>query len=106
MIQITIGSAERQFSSIRDIDEGWINQHVNRRKNDGQNVCVEISIEEPPINMHLCTPACSVGRGGCRPPNPQESKIFELWRKQGLNQMSFSGGNVVAFLKKLRNILN
>jgi len=35
MIRIKIGGSERQLSSINDLDESWINQQVNRRKQDG-----------------------------------------------------------------------
>lgn len=106
MIQIQIGSSERQFSSIRDLDESWINQQINRRKADGQAVCVQVSIEQTSVNIRLSTPACSKSGGGGRPPNPQEKAIFDLWDERGLNQANFSGGNVVAFFKQLRKLLD
>jgi hypothetical protein len=56
--------------------------------------------------MRLSTPACAVNGGGGRAPNPEEKAIFDLWKKHGLNQMDFSGGNVIAFFKQLKNILN
>jgi len=106
MIRIKIGSAERQLSSISDLDESWINQQVNRRKQDGQAVCVDVSIEQNSVNIRLSTPACSKSSGGGRPPNRQEEGIFELWDKHGLNRTDFSGGNVVAFFKQLRKLLD
>jgi hypothetical protein len=106
MIRITIGTGERQISTMGDLEETWINQQVNRRKDDGQNVCVQVAIEQDSINIRLRTPACAINGGGGRPPNQQERAIFDLWAKHGLNQTNFSGGNVVAFFKQLRNILD
>jgi hypothetical protein len=106
MIKITIGTAEREYNSIRDIEESWINQQVNRRKDDQRNICVQVAIEQDSINIRLSTPACAVNRGGGRPPNQHEGAIFDLWNKNGLNQSDFSGGNVVAFFKQLKHILN
>ncbi len=106
MIKIKIGSNERQFNSIRDLDESWINQQVNRRKADGQAVCVQVSIEQDSVNIRLSTPACSKSGGGGRAPKPQEKAIFDLWDGRGLNQTGFSGGNVIAFFKQLRKLLD
>lgn len=106
MIRIKIGSSERQFSSISDLDESWITQQVNRRQADGQAVCVQVSIEQSSVNIRLSTPGCSKRSGGGRPPKPQEKAIFDLWDKRGLNQANFSGGNIVAFFKQLRKLLD
>ena len=105
MIRITIGSNERQFSSIRDIDESWIAQQVNRRQSDGQTVCVQVFIKQNSVDILLSTPACSKGGGTGRPPKPQEQTIFNLWDERGLNQTNFTGGNVIAFFKQLRKLL-
>ena len=106
MIQIQIGSSERRINSIDELEESWINQQVNCRKDDGQNVCVQVAIEQDSINIRLSTPACAINGGCGRPPNQQERAIFDLWGKHGLNQSNFSGGNVVAFFKQLRRILD
>ena len=105
MIRISIGTSERQISSISYLDESWINQQINRRKDDGQEICVQVVIEHNSVNMHLSTPACAKSRRGGRSPNQKESIIFDLWKKCGLKQSNFSGGNVVAFFKQLRKIL-
>jgi len=104
MIQIIIGSSKRQFNSVRDIDESWIAQQVNRRQSDGQDVCVQVFIKKDSIDIRLSTPACSKGGGGRRP-RPQEEAIFDLWKERVLNQIDFSGGNVIAFFKQLRKLL-
>lgn len=106
MIRIIIGGNERQFDSIHDVDESWIAQQVNQRQSDGQNVCVRVFIKQGSVDIQLSTPACSKGGGGGRQPRPQEEAIFDLWKERGLNQTDFSGGNVIAFLKQLRKLLN
>jgi len=37
--------------------------------------------------------------------NTQEEKIYDLWEKHRLDEADFSGGNLVAFLKQLSNLL-
>jgi hypothetical protein len=106
MIRIIIGGSERQFSSVRNIDESWVAQQVNRRQSDGQNVCVQVIIKQDSVDMRLSTPACRKGDGGGRQPRPQEEAIFDLWAERGLNQIDFSGGNVIAFFKQLRKVLD
>lgn len=104
MIRITIGSADQEYASVRDVDESWINQHVNRRKDDDRAVCVRVRIQQNGIRMRLSTPACGEA-GGRRPPTRQERAILDLWDKCELKDGSFSGGNVVSFFKQLKKIL-
>ena len=99
MIRVRIGDSEREFSSI---SEGWVNQQINRRRADGQNVCVRVIIRHGQLNMTLSTPSCPQGTSG-RPPNRHEKQVFDLWEKRGLNKDQFTGGNLVAFLKQLNN---
>lgn len=96
MITVRIGDSES--SDINDAH--WINEQIRRRRKDGQDVCVTVRIEEGQLRLTLGTPACPRGRGG-RVLNDDERSIFELWNKHHLNDASFSGGDVVAFLKQL-----
>jgi hypothetical protein len=105
MITIRIGDNLKSFGDDRNIDESWINQQINRRREDGLSVCVRVSIKESPLNMALSSSGCPSARGGSRPPNQQEQKIFDLWEKAGMNKSDFHGGNLVAFLKQLKNII-
>ena len=97
MIRVRIGDAERELSIV---SESWVNQQINRRRADGQNVCVRVIIRQDQLNMTLSTPSCQKGSGG-RPPNRHEEQIFTLWEKRGLNKDQFTGGNLIAFLKQL-----
>ncbi len=106
MVIIKIGSGERQFSSVRDIDESWINQQINRRNEDGLDVCVQVSVQQEAVDIRLSTPACTGYGGGGRRATEQEQGIFDLWEKHGLNASDFTGGKVVAFFKQLRKLLN
>jgi hypothetical protein len=103
MITVRIGTNERDMTS--DIDEQWINQQINRRRADGERVCVRVTINEPALNVTLATPTCAGGGGGGRAPNAAEREVIELWASRGLNQADFTGGSVIAFLKQLRSLV-
>lgn len=98
-IHVIIGSSERE---INDIEPNWINEQINRRKNDGVPVCVKVYIKNESVNISLVTTDCPCGRNsGGRLPNHQEREIFELWNKLHLNDENFSSGNLIAFLKQV-----
>lgn len=101
MITIKIGNEERH---LNEIDSQWINQQINRRRANGQSVCVRVIISHENLDMALSTPSCASG-GGDRVPNRFEQAIFNIWQKLGLNDVNFTGGNVVAFLNQLKNKL-
>ena len=100
MVTVKIGPTEKELT---DADENWINQEINQLRKDKQAVCVRVRIQTDSLNLVLATPACTGGGG--RPPRPNEQKLFDLWKKRGLNEPNFTGGNIVAFLKQLRNFL-
>jgi len=100
MLSLTVNG-----SQVSPGDEGAIAQQVNRRRDDGVPVCVQVRIEEGDLNMTLSTPECTGGGGAGRAPNPREKRVFDLWEKLGLSSQSFAGGQVVAFLKQLRKLL-
>jgi hypothetical protein len=102
MVTVRIGNAPER--SIDDLDPSWINQQINRRRDDGTPVCVTIDINDGPRRMRLATCDCPRGPGS-RAPNQFESEIFALWEKHGLNDCSFTGGQLVAFLKQLNRVL-
>ena len=102
MVTIRIGAEAR---TLTDATENWINDQINRRRLDGQDVCVEVRVHTGGLDLRLATPGCGTGGGGGRLPNPSEREVFELWTKRGLSSSSFSGGNLVAFLKQLRRWL-
>lgn len=104
MISIRIGEEERQVD-LDSLDSQWINQQIVNRQNQGENSCVIIRIQKDGINLMLATPDCSLGgSGNAPPPNPQEQAIIDLWRERGLSNTDFSSGNVVAFLKQLKQL--
>lgn len=102
MVTIRIGSDTRQ---LEDVDESWITQQVGSRQHGGDRVCVEVRIKEGTVDLSLTTPACASGVGGSRPLRPDEADIVRLWDKLGLGSDDFTGGNVVAFIKQLRDRL-
>jgi hypothetical protein len=92
-------------SEVSPDDESTIAQQVNRRRDEGAPVCVQVRIEEGDLYMVLSSPQCSGGGGGGRPPNPREKRVFDLWDKLGLSGKSFAGGHVVAFLHQVQRLL-
>ena len=84
-------------------DAAEINQQVNRRRDDGAAICVHMRIEANGIDLSFGTPGCGGGRGG-RQLSEREQRILDAWRRHGLLNDKFSGGNVVAFLQELRRL--
>lgn len=103
MIFVKIGSEERRFETP---DEQWINQQIHRRREDGVSVCVQVRVVQGDLSMTLATAGCPRSYGsGTWIPDEQEQRILDLWNKFGLHNQNFSGGELVAFLKHLRNAL-
>ena len=100
MVKIKIGAIEKD---LEDAHESWINQAINRLREGGQPVCVRVRIQTDSLDFTLATRGCARARG--RPPVPSEQKIFDLWKKRGLTEPDFTGGNLVAFLRQLSNLL-
>jgi len=98
VIKVKIGESERE---LNDATPQWINEQINRRRNDGVAVCVRVFINKDNLNIVLSTPTCEGGGGGRRPPNRQESEMLALWEKLHLNNQGFPGGNLIAFLKQI-----
>jgi hypothetical protein len=101
MITVRIGTETRP---VADATESWINEQINRRRGDGQNICVEVVMQTSGLNLRLATPGCGTGGGGGRAPTANEREVLELWDKRGLNSAGFSGGNLIAFLKQVDRV--
>ena len=100
MIKIKIGPIEK---NLEDANESWINQEIGRLRKSEQPVCVRLRIRNDSLDLTLATPGCGRGRG--RKPKPSEQKIFDLWKKCGLTQTDFTGGQLVAFIEKLTKLV-
>lgn len=101
VITVRIGDSEREFHNA---SESWIMEQINKRRKNGQSVCVRVIVDQrPDLNLILSTPNCPATGGSSRPPNSKESMIFDLWDKNGLNKPEYSGGRLIAFLKQLRH---
>lgn len=98
MIRVQIGENERKLD---EASPQWINEQINRRRADGNPVCVRVLIDTGAVNLALATGDCPGGGGGGRPPNDQEKEILQTWEKLHLNSSDFTGGNLIAFLRQL-----
>lgn len=102
MVTIQIGTETR---GLGDASPSWINEQISRRRSDSLTVCVQVRVQEPGLDLILRTPTCGgMGGGGGRAPNERERMAFELWDRLHLNEASFTGGNVTAFLQQLENL--
>ncbi len=103
MITLQIAGVERQWESVEDVEESWVNQHFHRH-NRGTPVCVVVRISAPSMDVRLSTPTCGSGGGG-RLPNEKEKPVLELWQKWELGTKDARGGNLIAFLRQLKGVL-
>jgi hypothetical protein len=103
MVTIKIGSSEQQLDTL---DEAWLLEQIKRRRNQGASVCVIVEIDETPVNLTLATAGCSRGGGSSRALTTQEQRVVDLWRKHHLSETEFHEGELMAFLKQLRRLLD
>ena len=101
-VPVRVGQETRDLEAA---SESWINDQLNRRREDGQNICVQVTVHAGGLQLALSTPGCASGGGGGRQPTSREMAVLDLWNKLHLNQVGFTGGNLVAFLKQLRRLL-
>lgn len=95
MIRVLIGSSER---SLPDATESWISEQVDRRRQDGDAICVQVVIQHAGLNLRLSTPGCG-SSGGSRPPRPEERHILDLWDRHNLSAERFQKRDLVGFLR-------
>ena len=103
MITIKICEYEQQFPRGKDINEQWINQQINGRRDCGEAVFVRVKIYLDNVDLVFANPP-TPGGGGGRPLSPQEKAVVDLWHKHGLDDASFKGGNLIAFLKQVDHL--
>jgi hypothetical protein len=99
MIKIQIENEERV-----GIDSGWINQQINRRRQENRSVCVIVTIDEGNIGITLRSPGCLSLRGVGGQLNTDEQAIEQLWRKEGMNRPDFRGEDLINFLRHLKRV--
>ncbi len=58
MVTVQIGNEERQLA---DAIQGWIHEHLNRRRRDQVPVCVRVRIAEKSVDITVTSAGC--GRG-------------------------------------------
>lgn len=103
MITVQIAGIERQWDNMNDIEESWVNQHLSRH-GVSEQVCIVVRISTSSMNIVLSTQGCGSGGGG-RPPTEDERPILDLWQKWDLGSKDPKGGNLIAFLRQLRQVL-
>jgi hypothetical protein len=98
MIQVQIGNEKK---NLEDVQPRWSNEQLARRRKDNPRVCVRVWIRKSQVDIVLSTPDCPPLGGGDGSLNPREQEIYDLWKKRGLNEPDFTGGNLIAFLRQI-----
>ena len=80
-----------------------LDQQVNGRRADGQDVCVRVRIQGP-VELSLASAGCG-GAGGGSVLTADQQRVVDLWVDRGLAKADFMGGHVIAFLNQLFRIL-
>ena len=106
MITVKIGQADREWTSLDDVQESWIAQQIADRYRAGQPVCVFVRITTPGVDVSMVAGQCqpSYGGGG-RLPNQDERKILELWAERTGRNGHVDPGDVISFFKHLRRLV-
>ena len=106
MITIQIADSSRVLTDPKELEENWVNEQINGRRKDSLAVCVRVTIKTNELNMVLTSAECGGTGGGGRPPKSAEKRIFDLWEKLGMNKSDFHGGELIAFIKQLRKVID
>lgn len=54
MVSVQVGGIEKDWGSV---DQHWLCNEINGRRDDGQSVCVRVRIQERDVDLSLTTPA-------------------------------------------------
>lgn len=84
-----------------DITEQWIIEQFNAATQNGGLPCFRATVQISDCDAILATAACGGGGGG-RILTDRESQLVTLWQRAHLNDASYSAGNVISFLKRLK----
>lgn len=103
MIKIKIAENEHLGDPL---DEGWVHQQINRRREAGEAVCIRVFIEKDGVDIVLSTKNCvSSGLPSIIKPRPLEKKIIQLWEERGMNTLNFTSRDLVIFINQLQDLL-
>ncbi len=97
-IRVKIGPNARD---IKEADSSWINDQINCLRKQGTPICVQVFVERDSVTLRLATCGCPSAMGGSRSLTAQEMEVVALWRKLHLDSDTFTGGNLIAFLRQI-----
>jgi len=98
MITIQIGNEERELGKAED---SWIAEQIDKRRKNGESVCIVIDIATPTINITFATKDCQ-REGGVGNFTAQEQRVIDRWRELRLTESEFTMGQLSAFLNDLK----
>jgi hypothetical protein len=103
MIILTIGDTSRRLSDA-GIEESWVRLRLRTGPASVASPGVHVRIDAPPISLNLSAGDASVLPD--RPLGPGEAKVVALWEERGLDRPDFRGGQLLAFLHQLYDVLD
>jgi hypothetical protein len=75
MVTVQIGDGPVMKQS--EISEGWIDQQINRRRQDDQAVCVKVTIKSSTVDMLLVTSDCPTIHQSRQVPTAVQKRIWD-----------------------------
>lgn len=99
-IKVTIGLVTRDYQQWTEPE---INQLLSRHRDDGNNPCVKVKVTTPTTELTLVSKACD-GMGGGGALNAEQEALRDLWVKSHMFEDHITGGNLIAFLRKVERI--
>lgn len=97
MIRVRIAGVERPLEEC----DGAFFAQIDRLREGGLPVCVQVSVATGVLNMALSTGGCPPSGNRTRLPNEAESRVFAQWARLGLELPDFSVARLLEFLKQV-----
>jgi hypothetical protein len=96
-VTVSFGSDTKSNDAIT---AGWIHSAMEDQERAGQPVCATVQIQGGDINITLAVGQCGTSGGGGRRPTASEQEVFDLLHRLHLDQLTFSPGELEAFVKQ------
>ncbi len=102
---ITMVSIAGNDRYLREVEPSWVNQQINRRRAQGDPVCVRVTFRTRSGEWSLATQSCPRMEGGYFDPQDRlEKAIIELWGRERLNSGDFNGADLNNFIRQVERL--
>jgi len=97
-VRVRIGPIEKD---IADADPAWINEQIDAMRKESALACVQVTIRERTVHMVLVTAGCPGAGEAGHLLSSEEERLLNLWDQFHLNDETFSGEDLTAFLRQI-----